>query len=165
MSRTFSINFPNTETELETPLGKLQRAACNKLLVTGGLAIHGSASTLAKIANAIYYLIDGTLCTLAAADLPALSGTVVNGTFNVFAFYVNAAGTVVTVMGTAASTLAGVVFPTIPDGNISIGFVIINPTGTGNFVGGTTHLDDGTVVPNAVYVNTVDVFSASLATL
>jgi hypothetical protein len=35
-----------------------------------------------------------------------------------------------------------------------IGFVIVNPTGTGDFVGGTTDLDDATVAPNAVYVNT-----------
>jgi len=35
-----------------------------------------------------------------------------------------------------------------------IGFAIINPTGTGNFVGGTTPLDDATVVPNAVYIDT-----------
>lgn len=31
--------------------------------------------------------------------------------------------------------------------------MIINPTGTGDFVGGTTALDDATVVPNAVYLN------------
>ena len=30
---------------------------------------------------------------------------------------------------------------------VSIGFVIINPTGSGSFVGGTTALDDATVVP------------------
>jgi hypothetical protein len=31
----------------------------------------------------------------------------------------------------------------------------VHPTGTGNFVGGTTALDDGTVVPNAEYYDFV----------
>ena len=31
--------------------------------------------------------------------------------------------------------------------------------GTGNFVGGTTALDDATVIPTAVYVNTPCVFA------
>lgn len=163
--RTKSINFPNTEGELSTLFDKLQRSATQKLVVSGALAIHGSASTLAKTTATAYYMIDGAMYKLAAADLPALVGTVVNATFNVFVFYVNAAGTVVTAMGTGATTLAGVVFPTIPDENASLGFVIVNPTGTGNFVGGTTALDDGTVVPNAVYVNSDLAYNSSLSTL
>jgi hypothetical protein len=55
MARLKSINFPNTRTEESALFDKLQRAACNKLLVTGALAIHGSSSPKAKIANAIYY--------------------------------------------------------------------------------------------------------------
>jgi hypothetical protein len=43
-----------------------------------------------------------------------------------------------------------------------IGFVIINPTGTGPFVGGTTALDDATVVPNAVFVNVTGAFDPSI---
>jgi hypothetical protein len=57
-------------------------------------------------------------------------------------------------LGTAGTTLAGVVFPTTPDGEVPFGVVLINPTGTGDFVGGTTALDDGTVAPNAVYFDT-----------
>lgn len=136
----------------------MQRALTNKVLNTGGLAIKTGGSALAKTASTIYYLIDGVLCTKAAADMAALSGTVTNAKFNVFVFSVNAAGTLATQMGTEASTLGGVVFPAVADGYAPIGFVIINPTGTGNFVGGTTALDDGTVVPNAVYVNTLQSF-------
>ena len=40
--------------------------------------------------------------------------------------------------------------------------MIINPTGTGNFVGNTTALDDVTVVPNAVYVNTIGAFDPTV---
>jgi hypothetical protein len=68
-------------------------------------------------------------------------------------------------MGTEAATLGGVVFPTIADGSAVIGFVIVNPTGTGNFVGGTTELDDATVEPNAVYVNTPYPFLPGMETL
>ena len=68
-------------------------------------------------------------------------------------------------MGTEGSTLAGVTFPTLPDGEAMIGFAIVNPTGTGDFVGGTTELDDATVVPNAVYVNTPYPFLPSMETL
>jgi hypothetical protein len=39
-----------------------------------------------------------------------------------------------------------------------VGFLIIHPSGTGNFVGGTTALDDATVVPNAVYVSPTGAF-------
>lgn len=165
MARTKSINFPNTEGELSTLFDKLQRSTLQQLLNTGGLVIHGSSSTLAKTANTIYFQIDGQVYSKAAADMAALSGTVANGTFNVFVFGVNAAGTLSTTMGTAASTLGGVVFPALADGVIAIGFVIINPTGTGNFVGGTTALDDGTVTPNAVYVNTVGEFFPQYSTL
>ena len=61
-------------------------------------------------------------------------------------------------MGTAGATLGAAVFPTIAEGQVCIGFVIVNPTGTGDFTGGTTPLDDGTVVPNAAYVNTPCIF-------
>ena len=47
-------------------------------------------------------------------------------------------------------------------GKALIGFVVINPTGTGNFVGGTTPLDDATVVPNAAYVNTTEGFDPTV---
>jgi hypothetical protein len=165
MSRTRSIKFPNSLSEFENLFDKLQRVATNMLLNTGGLAIKAGSSALAKTVNTVYFMIDGQVYSKAAADMAALSGTVTNAKFNVFVFSVNSAGTLATQMGTEAATLGGVTFPTIADGNIPIGFVIVNPTGTGNFVGGTTALDDGTVVPNAAYVNTVQMFLPTLATL
>jgi len=154
MARTQSFAAPNSLAGVNTQIDKIQRALGQCLLNTGALAIHGSASTVAKFVNTIYFNIDGTVYSKAAADTAALSGTVVNATFNVFTFTVNAAGTLHTYMGTAGAAINNVVFPATPDGEVMIGFVIINPTGTGNFVGGTTALDDATVVPNAVYVNT-----------
>ena len=43
-------------------------------------------------------------------------------------------------------------------------FVIIHPTGTGDFVGGTTPIDDATKVPNAVYANTQGAFDPTALT-
>jgi hypothetical protein len=165
MSRTKSINFPNSEGELSALFDKLQRATISALLNTGALAIKAGSSALAKTVNTIYFMVDGQVFSKAAADMAALAGTVTNAKFNVFVFGVNSAGTVTTQMGTEAATLGAVVFPTLADGVIAIGFVIVNPTGTGNFVGGTTALDDGTVTPNAVYVNTVGEFFPQFATL
>src|SRR5580698_3606066 len=148
MARFKSINFPNTEGEMSNLFDKLQRLVVNKILAKGTLAIHGASSPVVKTTTTLYAMVDTVMVKLAAADLTALVGTVVNATFNVFVFTINAAGTVKVYMGTAGSTLAAMVFPTTPDGESPIGFVFINPTGTGSFVGGTTNLDDGTVVPN-----------------
>lgn len=143
-----------SEQQVLTFMGKVQRAFVNALLNTGAVAI-SATKTLAKIANTVYYTIDGNLVKKTTANFGAFSGTVVNATFNVFALMGDSAGTLTTLMGTAGATLADVVFPTIPSTKCLIGFIIINPTGTGNFVGNTTDLDDATVVPNAVYIDAV----------
>lgn len=134
-------------------------------LTSAGLAIKAGASALVKTgATATTLSIEGVLASIAAAtDMPALSGTVVNATFNVFVFSQDRAGTRYTTMGTAAATLAGVKFPSIPDNRAIIGFIVVNPTGTGNFVGGTSALDDATIVPNVVYNNSVGAFCVTAA--
>jgi hypothetical protein len=119
----------------------------------------GSASPTVQTNAAGAGLVAGVLVTKASAtDVPALSGTVTNAKFNVFAVFIDNGGTLTSVMGTEGATLATVVFPPIPANKTCIGYVIVNPTGTGNFVGGTTVLDDGTVTPNAVFVNTIAAF-------
>jgi hypothetical protein len=111
-------------------------------------------SAVAKTAAAYQALVGGVLVSKDASDMAALSGTVVADKFNVFAFFVDAAGTLTTVMGTAGDTLAEVVLPQANATRAMIGMVIVQPT-TGDFVGGTTDLNDGTVIPRAVYVNTL----------
>lgn len=165
MARSKSISFPNTEGELSALFDKLQRNLLNKILQKGTLAIHGSASAVVKTTTTLYVMVDGVIAKLAAADLTALSGVVKNATFNVFVFTVNAAGTVKVYMGTAGTTLAGVVFPTTLDGEVPFGFIIVNPTGTGDFTGGTTALDDATVVPNVVYFDSDLPLAAQFTTL
>jgi hypothetical protein len=121
-----------------------------------GLVIKAGGSAVVKTgSSALYLSIKGKLVTKAAStDMAALSGTVTNAKFNIFQFFIDGAGTLTSAMGTEGATLGDVKWPALPEGKASIGFVIINPTGTGNFVGGTTALDDATVVPNAAYVST-----------
>lgn len=128
-----------------------------------GLAIKAGGGVLVKTgATATILNFGGILASIAAAtDMPALVGTVVNATFNVYVFSQDSAGTRYTNMGTGAATLAGVKFPNLPDNRVIIGFIVVNPTGTGNFVGGSSALDDVTIVPNVVYVNTEAAFSVN----
>lgn len=129
-------------------------------LSTAGLVIKTGGSALAKTGAAVtHYMVKGDLGSIAAStDMPALSGTVSNGAFNVFVFMVDSSGTVTSAMGTEGSTRAKIVWPTTPANKAILGFIVINPTGTGDFVGGTTALDDATVAPNAQYVSPVGVF-------
>lgn len=122
---------------------------------TAGLVIKGASQKVAKTgATDFYAIVNGVMLKIAAStDMPVLAGTVVNATFNVFCFFLDQAGVVTSAMGVAGSTLAKVVFPPFPQQKALIGFIIVNPTGTGNFVGNTTNLDDGTVVPNAVFLS------------
>lgn len=143
----------------------LQSILLHVLLTTGGLAIKAGGSAIVKTVNTISYQINGIFYTKAAADMSALVGTVTNAYFNVFCFYVDATGTLTTTAGTQATTKAGIVFPAHVDGKVMIGHLLVNPTGTGNFVGGTTALDDATVVPNAVYTNTLGGFIPGVVSL
>ena len=140
--------------------GMDRSSAC---LTNAGLVIKAGASAVVKAGSAFYAIANNVLVTKTAnTDMAALSGTVTNAKFNVYAFYINSAGTLTSAMGTAGATLAAVIYPPVPGGKATIGFVVINPTGTGNFVGGTTPLDDATVVPNAAYVNLVAGFDPTV---
>jgi hypothetical protein len=132
----------------------------SRALNSAGLVIKAGGSALVKTgASDCYLLAKGVMQKITAAtDMPALVGTVVTATFNVFCFFIDSAGTKTSQIGIAGATLATMKFPQMPSGKALIGFVIIAPTGTGSFVGGTTALDDATVVPGAVYINPVSGF-------
>jgi len=127
---------------------------------TAALRIKGGSASAIVQTNAVWSgLVNGILVQKASAtDCAALVGTVTNAKFNVYAHFIDSAGTLTSQMGTEGATLAAVVFPQIPANKTVVGYVVVNPTGTGNFVGGTTVLDDVTVVPNAVFVNTIGPF-------
>lgn len=146
-----------------TPLKAIgDRLSC-QCLTSAGLVIKAGSSAVVKAGTVVYATAQGVLVTKAAnTDMAALSGSVTNAKFNVYAFFVDRGGNLTSGIGSEGSTLAGVTMPTPPVGVAMIGFVIINPTGTGPFVGGTTALDDATVVPNAVYVNTLGAFDPTV---
>lgn len=129
-------------------------------LSTAGLVIKGAGSALVKTGAAItHYIVKGDMRSIAAGtDMPALSGTVTNAAFNVYVFLADSSGTVTSAMGTEGASIDKVVWPATPTNKAIIGYITVNPTGTGNFVGGTTPLDDATVVPNVKYISPVGVF-------
>lgn len=149
-------------------LGTILRAigdrCSSKMLNSAGLVIKTSSSALVKTgATACHAIVQGVLVSIGAAtDMAALSGTVTNAKFNVFVYFIDKGGTKTSAMGVEGATLAAVKFPPIPEGKAVIGFTIINPTGTGDFVGGTTAIDDATVVPTAVHVSVVGGFDPSI---
>lgn len=153
--RTKSIQFPNTRGELSGLFDKLQRAIMNQSLVAGSFGIVAASKEDAENTAAITYMIDGQLYSLDADTAFALEGTVTADAFNVYVLTVDESGTPASIMGTEGASLDLVTLPDVPEGEVVVGLVIVNPTGTGNFVGGTTELDDATVVPNAVFVDIV----------
>ncbi len=126
-------------------LNAMQKVAYNVQMGSMVRAIKTGGSALVKYTAAFKGLVNGLPVTSGASgDFPALSGTVVDGTYNVFAFFIDQAGTLTSAMGTAGATLNAVVFPATPAGKAMVAFITVHPVGA-NFVGGTTALDAGTV--------------------
>ncbi len=160
MQKNIRSNFsPDSVFKLfQVLINRLNAVSNNVLLNSGALAIKAASSAVVKTASAVYAMVTDVLVTKAAGDMPALVGTVINTTFNIFVFHMTSAGVLSTSMGTPGATLGAVKMPAIPLDSVVLGMVVINPTGAGNFVGGTTALDDATVVPNAAYIDTVGSF-------
>ena len=124
------------------------------------------ATTTSKIkSQADYYaFVGGILVKKATTDNLITLTTASNCThakFNVTVFTINSSGTITNRAGTEGASLAAMTWPTLPTDEAVFGILIINPTGTGNFVPGTTDLADATVAPNAVYLNPLSAFSTS----
>lgn len=156
MAKTITTSVGGlSDAGVRAALTKLQTAAVDLVLNSAGLTIGSSSKPKVKIANTTYFLIDGVLYSKTTAEVTlTTANNVANAKYNVLVLSIDSAGTVTVTNGTEAATLAAVVFPTIPSSQVVLGFVIVHPSGTGGFVGGTTDLDDATVVPNAVYVQT-----------
>lgn len=113
---------------------------------TNGLnAVNGTPNpTLVSIANAIAF--------------PALVGTILQNNFGLWLFVINAAGVVSTLPLAQATTLAGIVFPSIPVSSAVVGGIIFNPTAA-TFIGGTTLTNAANT--NGVALNVVGAFDPS----
>ena len=134
---------------------KMYDRMASQIFNTGGLVIGSGSKKAVKLANTIYGIAGGVPFTKTTAEATLAAVTITNAKFNVCCVYVDKDGTFSTKFGKEGAALVNVIFPVATEGAAMLGYVILNPTGTGNFVGATTDLDDGTVVPNAVYVNTV----------
>jgi hypothetical protein len=135
MSRTRSNYYPNA-------FDTIQRALANELLNSPGLAIKAGASPTVKAANGYFAYFEGTTVFKAASDMPALSGTIANTNKGLVVFTLKSDGTLTARKGGYdVASYAALVWPTVPDGEIPLGAVIIE-NGTGStFTGGTTALD------------------------
>lgn len=164
-SRWFSaVPDAATKTAMVNTIGPIADRVSAQTLSTPGLAIKAGASAIVKAGTAFHaWVIDRLVRVAVNTDQAALAGTVTNAYFNVYCFFLDRAGTGTSAMGAEGTTIGAVKFPPIPPGKSMTGFIIVNPTGTGGFVGGTTALDDATVVPNVIYVNTVGVFDPTVS--
>ena len=155
-----------SDATLRNALGILQHCLADGPLNSAGIAIGSSSKKAVKIANTVYAVVNGVIVKKTTAETAlATAQNVTNAKFNILVVSMAADGTVSINAGTEAATIGAVVLPSIAAANVVLGFVILNPTGTGNFVGGTTDLDDATVVPNAVFVSSVNPFEPFAMTL
>lgn len=122
---------------------------------TSVVAAIGTTKTDIKTTAAAAYLVAGVHYAKAATDdFWDLTGfNVTNAMYNICLLCIDTAGAMQIGIGTEGATLAAVVLPDTPANSCVVAQVMVNPTGVGNFVGGTTDLDDAGVIPNAVYTD------------
>ncbi|KKN57096.1 hypothetical protein LCGC14_0565680 [marine sediment metagenome] len=119
-----------------------------------GAAIGTAAAKVKTVAAAafsvgVYHFAKGI-----TDDFWILTGfNVTNGMYNICLLCIDTSGNMQIAAGTEGATAGAVVLADTPADSCVVAKVLVHPTGTGNFVGGTTDLDDGTVVPNAAYAD------------
>lgn len=151
--------------DLSAMLKPIADRLSSQALVSAGLVIGGGSKLTPRTSASVtsYYAVKGKILSQSTSvEQAALSGTVTNAKYNFYAFFIDGAGTLSSLMGTESTTYALATLPEFPEGKTLVGLVGINPSGTGNFVGGTTALDDGTVTPNAIYISPVGPFDPSI---
>lgn len=164
MSRSLHVSEATANSNLRDVITNLQISLLDFVFNSAGLAIKAGSSAIVKSVNTITAIINGVLVSKAASDMPALVGTIAASKFGLFVFTMNASGTLTTTPGTlTASSLAGLSFPTIPDDEVVIGFIIVNNGSTSAFTGGTTALDATDIT--TTYVNTPFPFNPNALSL
>jgi regulator of replication initiation timing len=151
-----------------TEANRIRTGLINMTLTDAAIAIGTTKTKIKTVTNPISYIIGGTFYSKAATDdFWVLTGfDCANAMFNKCLLCIDSSGNMQIAAGTEAASAGAVVLPAIPASYAVVGMVQVNPTGTGDFTGGTTELDDGTVVPNATYTDLAfhpDTFAALAA--
>lgn len=142
----------NDRKKIAVPMKAIGDRLSSQCLTSAGLVITAtSGKYTAKIgASDTYAVANGTLVKVAAGtDMTTPAGVITAGSYNVFCFFVDAAGALTTLMGVEGTTVAKVKFPQPPENKAMLGFILVTYAST--FTGGSTALDTATTV----YVNTV----------
>ena len=129
------------------------KAALRTRCLTDVASAIGTTKTKVKTVAAADYTVDNVFYTKAATDdLWTLTGfDCTNAMYNKCLLCVDDQGAMQIGAGTEAATAAGVVLPATPADSCVVAVLQVHPTGTGDFVGGTTELDDATVIPTATF--------------
>ena len=126
---------------------------------SAGLVITATSGTKVPKIGAVPFqgIAAGVPVAIAAGtDMPALSGSITAGSFNIFCFFIDSASVVTSAMGTEGTTLAAVKFPQYPTGKALVGYITV--TYASAFVGGTTSLGTATTV----YISPTGAFDPSV---
>ena len=153
-----AMDSQNEQAALRPLLNALADRMSSQATSTAGLVIKAEDNVLAKTGAAAFAgVANGVPVAIAAStDMPALTGTIGAGKFNIYCFFIDSASVVTVAQGTEGATLAAVKFPPFPVGKALVGYLVI--TYASAFTGGTTPLDTATTV----YVSPVGAFDPTI---
>lgn len=131
------------------------------MLGSAGIVIFAGTNVNAKTGATVTQAVVGgvPISIPAATVLLPVAGVTAQNKFNVYIFYVDAAGAITSAMGTEGATLAQVVWPQTPQGKTIVGGFTVNPTAAA-FTGGTTALDAANT--NVVYFSPQGAFDPTV---
>lgn len=134
------------------------RLSCQATSTAGLVITATSGKYVPKIGSVPFAgVVQGVPVAIAAGtDMPALSGSITAGSYNIFCFFIDQAGVVTSAMGIEGTTLAKVKFPPFPEGKTLVGYIVV--TYASAFTGGSTALDTATTV----YVSPVGAFDPTI---
>lgn len=150
---------PSVKESLRHVLNAIGDRMSSQATATAGLVITAtSGKKVPKIGATDYQgVVQGIPVTIAAGtDMPALVGNITAGSFAIYCFFVDVAGTTSSVKGPEGTTLALAKFPPFPAGKALIGYIIVTYAST--FTANSTALDTATTI----YVSPVGAFDPTI---
>lgn len=144
-----------TRKAVRTPMKAIgDRLSCQATSSAGLVITATSGKKVPKIGSVAFAgVVQGVPVAIAAGtDMPALSGNITAGSYAIYCFFIDRAGTVTSAKGAEGTTLALAKFPPFPEGKTLVGYIIV--TYASAFTADTTALDTATTV----YVSPVGAF-------